>query len=160
MVIREGDVVDFLDQKVVRQLANASKPKKKSKEEKHRTDENGKLVFEDSDEEMTRVVPEISEDYYKQSLASEVAFTRTADGKVKFVKNKKRTLDQGEEIDPNMGQRWTGQKKKAKGMDGKELSKMLGRQYKAKKAGGDVKRPGMDDPYAYIPLNGKIVGNM
>ncbi|KNE58546.1 hypothetical protein AMAG_04112 [Allomyces macrogynus ATCC 38327] len=35
----------------------------------------------------------------------------------------------------------------------------LGLEYRSKKAGGDVKRAGKPDPYAYIPLNAKIVGN-
>ncbi|KAJ3238004.1 pre-rRNA processing protein [Chytriomyces hyalinus] len=36
---------------------------------------------------------------------------------------------------------------------------MLGAQYKSKRAKGDVKKANMPDPYAYIPLSGKIVGS-
>lgn len=111
--------------------------------------------------------PEISEDYYKQSLASEVAFTRSADGKVKFLKRKR--LDEKEGIDNTyengqadkaVGKRWHSNNNKKKEGPETDYNQMLGRQYKAKKARGDVKKSGMADPYAYIPLTGKIVGNM
>ncbi|KAI9218607.1 NUC173 domain-containing protein [Blastocladiella britannica] len=35
----------------------------------------------------------------------------------------------------------------------------LGAEYRSKKAHGDVKRAGMPDPFAYVPLSAKIVGN-
>jgi ribosomal RNA-processing protein 12 len=45
----------------------------------------------------------------------------------------------------------------------KELSKAqvrhTGQEYRAKKARGDVKREGQPDPFAYIPLNPKIVAS-
>jgi ribosomal RNA-processing protein 12 len=158
VVIRDDDdeVVDFLDKKVVAQVSN-----RKQKETKHKsakTNDDGMFVFDESDSEDQKIIPEISEDYYKQSLASEVAFTRTADGKVKFIKKRKR--EEIMEEDPTVGKRWNSNAKDKKPKNDDGMNKMLGRQYKAKKAGGDVKRQGMDDPYAYIPLTGKIVGNM
>ncbi|KAJ3322109.1 hypothetical protein HDV06_003560 [Boothiomyces sp. JEL0866] len=157
-LIHEGDI-DFLDTNVVSRLTQ-SKAKKSKKAIAAKTNEDGRLVFEDSDDEKEEAKPEISEDYYKQSLASEVAFTRTADGRVKFIKRKRMEEDNGEvEETKDVGQRWNAGKKKAK-TDQSNVDLMLGRQYKAKKARGDVKRPGMADPHSYIPLTGKIVGNM
>lgn len=41
----------------------------------------------------------------------------------------------------------------------KKQGKMIGLQYKAKKASGDVKRNQKLDPYAYVPLNRKVLKN-
>jgi ribosomal RNA-processing protein 12 len=156
-VIREGDVVDFLDKNVVSQVSHTRKSKQIKKTEFHTQD--GKLVLENSDDK-TAANNERNEDYYKQSLTSEVSFSRTADGRVKFNKRKRNAdEDTGEiEVDPAVGKRWNASEGKKK--QNIDTSKLLGRQYKAKKARGDVKRAGMPDPYAYIPLSGKIVGNM
>ncbi|KAJ3275758.1 hypothetical protein HDV01_007225 [Terramyces sp. JEL0728] len=157
-LIHEGDI-DFLDNNVVSKLSQ-SKARKTKKNFAGKTNEDGRLIFGDSEEEREIAQPEISEDYYKQSLASEVAFTRTADGRVKFVKRKRMEEDNGEiEETKDVGQRWNAGKKKTKA-EQTNVESMLGRQYKAKKARGDVKKPGMADPHSYIPLSGKIVGNM
>ncbi|KAJ3257993.1 hypothetical protein HK103_004127 [Boothiomyces macroporosus] len=158
-LIHEGEV-DFLDNNVVSKLSQSKVKKSKKNLSIAKTNEDGRLVFEDSEDEKEEPKPEISEDYYKQSLASEVAFTRTADGRVKFIKRKRMEEDNGEvEVTKDVGQRWNAGKKKAK-TDQSNVDAMLGRQYKAKKARGDVKKPGMADPHSYIPLTGKIVGNM
>jgi hypothetical protein len=94
-------------------------------------------------------------DYYRESLTSEVAFTRTAEGKVKFEK-RKREAD-GEE--GTTGKNWNVKAKKQRAEGQTNYDKMLGRQYKSKRASGDVKRAGMPDPHAYIELSAKIVGN-
>jgi ribosomal RNA-processing protein 12 len=142
-----------------------------------KTGSNGRILIQESDDEnmmdvddgkiAKRPQGEISEDYYKQSLASEVSFTRTADGRVKFLKRKRGEQDdsittyENGTADTDVGKRWhSGYKKGKTDNSGLDMSQMLGRQYKAKKAKGDVKRAGMADPYAYIPLSGKIVGNM
>lgn len=41
----------------------------------------------------------------------------------------------------------------------RKQAKMIGLQYKAKKASGDVKRNQKFDPYAYVPLNRKALKN-
>lgn len=196
-VIREGegdDVVDFLDQKVISQVSHqftglrttTSDPRTKTAKDgaDFKTGAHGRMIIDESNSEdddnganvvnVKRPKEEISEDYYKQSLASEVSFTRTADGRVKFVKRKRgdavedgaaTTFENGA-ADTQVGRRWHAGFKRSK-KDEKEavnananVNEMLGRQYKAKKAKGDVKKAGMPDPYAYIPLSGKIVGNM
>ena len=159
-MIREGDVVDFLDQKIVSQLVNSKKSKKNNVTKPFSSNKEGRLIINESDSENEIEKPQpISEDYYKQSLHSEVAFTRTPDGRIKFVKKRKRDDDEGEQGENQPGKRWNA-KNKRKETNQEDVSRMLGKQYKAKKAGGDVKRPGMEDPYAYIPLKGTIVGNM
>ena len=155
-LIREGEDVDFLDKSIILHLVNEKKRRNvTAKGDKFKSNEQGLLIINDSDEEMEKEQAPVSEDYYKQSLHSEVAFTRTADGRVKFLN--KRKLQETEQETP-VGKRWNS--KNSKKEQKHDVSRMLGQQYKAKKAGGDVKRAGMEDPYAYIPLKGTIVGNM
>jgi hypothetical protein len=149
-VIREGEVVDFLDKNIVSQITHEQKQRKAVQTKFKNKD--GKMVFEDQiDEEMV----EEGEDYYKQSLENEMAFTRGPDGRVKFLK-RKRDDDQEETV----GKRWNQNPKNKREKQNIDTDQMLGRQYKAKNAKGDVKRAGMAAPHAYIPLSGKIVGNM
>jgi ribosomal RNA-processing protein 12 len=188
----EDQVVDFLDRNVVSQVTHQLNGLKTVEKDgsgyamnMFKTGSNGRLVIaeENVEEEEGRESQkkrdgngkegrqeEISEDYYKQSLASEVSFTRTADGRVKFLKRKRGERDDAQttyengSADREVGKRWnsgykSGRKDENGGKD-LDYNEMLGRQYKAKKARGDVKKAGMADPYAYIPLSGKIVGNM
>jgi ribosomal RNA-processing protein 12 len=91
---------------------------------------------------------------------------------------------EGQEAGSRWGKKFGSEKNhKNGGLDEAAKAKMLGKQYKAKvrqafppsflelllylpllflyiqRAKGDVKKAGMPDPYAYIPLSGKIVGN-
>ena len=138
------------------QLVNAKKRKIKDLKS-FNENKDGKLIINNSSDDENEKKPEISEDYYKQSLHSEVAFTRTPDGRVKFVKKRKRE-EQEQDGEQHVGKRWNTKSKPK--IEKEDVSRMLGSKYKAKKAGGDIKRSGMEDPYAYIPLKGTIVGNM
>jgi ribosomal RNA-processing protein 12 len=121
---------------------------------------DGKIIVNETDDESDNDETNIPEDLYKQSLTSEVSFTRGHDGRVKFLKRKRDEKEDNDDNEKTIGTRWKNKKNRSVENNSKEISMMLGRQYKAKRAGGDVKRPGMDDPYSYIPLSAKIVGNM
>jgi ribosomal RNA-processing protein 12 len=91
---------------------------------------------------------------YREQMTSADGFTRDARGRVKFNKDtKKRRREIAEEdansmdvdIDNAMGIKERPAKRRSDGASG------LGKEFKAKKAGGDVKRGGVD-PYAYVPL--------
>jgi ribosomal RNA-processing protein 12 len=151
--IRDDEVIDFLDEGLMSKITIGAQKKQKSLPVNER---DGKLVFgEDEDPEAEHAV---EPDYYKERMQSELAFTRKADGRIKFEKRKHADDADGEKP---VGKRWkqqsTNQKKTGKSQG--EIAKMLGRQYKAPKAQGDITRPGMPDPYAYIPLKANIVGN-
>ncbi len=153
-----------MDRQVVSQVSHVRASKVKKIDNTFKTNQDGRLMVDeaDSDEEKPKE-QEISEDYYKQSLASEVSFTRTADGRVKFLKRKREEDDAIVEngiADKEVGKRWHAGRNSKPDAKKEDFSKMLGRQYKSNKAKGDVKRAGAPDPYAYIPLTGKIVGNM
>ncbi|ORZ39375.1 hypothetical protein BCR44DRAFT_1496334 [Catenaria anguillulae PL171] len=166
----EEDVMDFLDRKVVSHVL-ASKPRAtKAKQDERRAklaseftlDKDGKLVIgADNDNDQHRATRRAAEptgnpaayDYYMQAIQSTEGFTRTG-RKIKFdhaqtqaARNKAEFSDAEDDGDADnddeQGPSTTG----------------LGLEYRSKKAGGDVKRKGMPDPYAYIPLSAKIVGN-
>ncbi|KAI8810268.1 armadillo-type protein [Cladochytrium replicatum] len=174
--IREDqqEVLDFLSDNVVSNVTyvgpNRQKSAKGSLKKGLPTSADGRMIIaEDQPSEMQTEEQAPQEDYYMQAVTGEGAFTRTPDGRIKFIHKdggKKRARD-GDE-DGNSGGslgsgRWGatdgGQKKKAKGqLDDGAVKKMLGRQYKAKKAKGDVKKAGMPDPFAYIPLSTNLMG--
>ncbi|KAJ3045300.1 hypothetical protein HK097_001257 [Rhizophlyctis rosea] len=174
MIREDGEVVDFLDRRVVSRVTSGGERKRKGRKEDAKVDEDGKLIFEESGDEddgpggsLATGEAMDTEDYYKQSLKSEAALIGTPDGRVKFVNKRKRDEDDEEGDDglPSItgtGVGWKqgamGKGKKDKGIDEGTMAKMLGKQYKAKRAKGDVKKAGMPDPYAYIPLNSKTVG--
>ncbi|KAJ3416188.1 hypothetical protein HDV05_002833 [Chytridiales sp. JEL 0842] len=175
--IREDDeVLDFLDPTIVSRVTTKANVQKKNSKGKaaasaFEVNEDGRLVFEDEDENgKQNSAPQPSgasaEDYYRESLTGEGAFQRLPDGRIKFLNKRKRDEDEvmeegsDEESKPVAGSRFGIRKpKKATGMDDSTKNRMLGRQFKAKKAKGDVKKAGMPDPFAYIPLSGKIVGS-
>lgn len=97
---------------------------------------------------------------YHETLISVDGFTRDARGRVKFHKDtKKRRRDaetDGQDNDVEMADLTSapaatvpaGRNKKAK----KSKPVKVGQEFKAKKAGGDVKKGGLD-PYAYVSLS-------
>ncbi|KNC98554.1 mRNA-binding protein RRP12 [Spizellomyces punctatus DAOM BR117] len=159
--IREDeDVADFLDARIVSRVTSAPSSKSRSTPHEFAT-QDGKLVFEDpSDSDEAEPQEPEPEDHYKASRISELAFTRTPTGNIKFLQpNKRKRDDPDEEGATGTGLGWgQGKLKKKDDMDKAEMERMLGRQYRAKRAKGDVKKAGMPDPFAYIPLTSKVVG--
>ncbi|KAG8944184.1 hypothetical protein FRC04_002140 [Tulasnella sp. 424] len=118
-------------------------------------EENGKMIVEDEDAQ-NQVAEEGEEDAgddvagqaYMDQMVSVDGFTRTATGAVKFHKNtKKRRAMDTDDGDDEVEE--TGEKEKR---SRKSRVVKLGREFKAKKAGGDIKRPGQQDPFAYLSL--------
>ncbi|KAH8828256.1 NUC173-domain-containing protein [Flagelloscypha sp. PMI_526] len=116
---------------------------------KFRTDDEGRIVIEVANDldNFTQDTP--MEDAYKESLVSVDGFTRGPNGRVKFNKDtKKRRREATEEdlVDMDASEL---SPKRAKKKEGK--SQGLGSEFKAKRAGGDTKKGGID-PYAYVSL--------
>lgn len=116
-----------------------------------KTDEGtGKMIIEESDSDA--VVGEAELDVagtaYREALTSVDGFTRGPSGRIKFNKDtkKRRRENAVEDEDVEMAEteptRTTGKKKS---------EAKLGHEFKAKKAGGDLKKGGLD-PYAYVSL--------
>ncbi|KIK67172.1 hypothetical protein GYMLUDRAFT_37225 [Collybiopsis luxurians FD-317 M1] len=116
-----------------------------------KTDEDtGKMVIDESDgEEDAQNAPDndVSGTAYRESITSVDGFTRGPNGRVKFNKDTKKRRRENEDLDlMDVDETDKSQKQKRK------MLVKLGSEFKAKRAGGDVKKSGMD-PYAYLPLS-------
>jgi ribosomal RNA-processing protein 12 len=158
IIENQDDVLDFLDSsKITSQISSVSakKSRKRSREDDFETDEYGRLVLCEPEVGEEIAQPE-QEDYYKQTLTGEGSFVRTPGGRIKFL-DKGNKKAKTEEFGKS-GSDWRKKNHNKKVVAA--APKKLGAKYASKKAGGDVKRKGMADPHAYIPLSGKIVGNI
>ncbi|KAF8335881.1 uncharacterized protein EI90DRAFT_2912815 [Cantharellus anzutake] len=129
---------------------NPRKKRQPGQEASHfRTEESGKLVI--SDDSDNGGVDRAEDDAADTQMALVDDFNRGPRGEVKFHKNtKKRRAEDSKAEDVEMADRDAGEggnkRKKYK-----QEPVRLGREFKAKNAGGDAKRGGVD-PYAYLPL--------
>lgn len=126
---------------------------------KFKTDEDtGKMIIGDSDSDEGETNKPSVEDRlagaaYKDTLVSVDGFTRNPNGTIKFHKDtKKRRKEEMEMGDMEVDDL----EPRSKGGVGPERTKKrkdirVGQEFKAKRAGGDVKKNGVD-PYAYLTL--------
>ncbi|CCM05445.1 uncharacterized protein FIBRA_07664 [Fibroporia radiculosa] len=148
----DDDPMDLLQGAATR-LTNASagKRRKPGKDaSRFKADEDtGKMVIDDDNSEDQADV-ETADDAYRESLTSTDGFTRGLNGRVKFNKDTKKRRREHEEADEDVemadGDTSSFGKKSKRRTEIK-----LGHEFKAKKAGGDVKKGGVE-PFAYMPL--------
>ncbi|KAJ1953693.1 pre-rRNA processing protein [Linderina pennispora] len=154
--------LDFLDRTAFTHFAFTNPAGKQKRERAAPKMEGGKFVFEDP-EDLAKLKEAAAaaaaanpdeaqgEDYYLQSITSKDGFTRTASGKIKF--HKRKAGDENDDVEME-----SGDEEAAKTPIGKRsktnTGAAVGREFRSKKAKGDVKR-GNVDPYAYVPLNPK-----
>ncbi|KAJ2000764.1 pre-rRNA processing protein, partial [Coemansia thaxteri] len=167
--------LDFLDRSAFTHFSAANPSAKARRAPTAPKMKGGKLVFEDPEEEARKAAaaakaaaalaqpsdqPE-GEDYYLQSLTSKDSFYRTPGQKIKFHKRKAGDDDDDVEMasdgEAAAAQAEAVQVKAASAKRPKNNGgASVGREFRAKKAQGDVKR-GNIDPFAYIPLNPKAM---
>lgn len=181
----EGDEpLDLLDERMLGRISRIDPSKEAGRRAKReeqgsgsakgfKTDEkSGKIMFnEDSDDDGDAAggdMPVDSTNAYLEAIRGEDGFRRDARGNVKLNKSTKRTrarLEEDELVEDvkdrlaDLGVAKPGQAraKKAK-KAGKEA---IGQEFRAKRAGGDIKRNDGPSPYAYVPLgNGKKRSNV
>ncbi|KAH7920537.1 NUC173-domain-containing protein [Leucogyrophana mollusca] len=119
--------------------------------------DTGKMVIneEDSDSDIEvsarKAAADVAGSAYRESMTSVDGFTRGPNGRVKFNKDTKKRRRENEDDDGDVemadADATSGTTKNKRRSDVK-----LGHEFKAKKAGGDVKKGGVD-PYAYLPLS-------
>ncbi|KAH9986533.1 NUC173-domain-containing protein [Russula compacta] len=122
------------------------RPKQRQDATHFKTDEEtGKMIIDESDSEVGGVAePDVAGTAYQEALTSADGFTRGPGGRIKFNKDTKKRRrenaveDEDVEVAESEPAKPTGEIK-------------LGREFRAKKAGGDLKKDGLD-PYAYVPL--------
>ncbi|KAK1235746.1 pre-rRNA processing protein [Marasmius sp. AFHP31] len=117
-------------------------------------DDTGKMVIDsdDSDEETSTPQQKPKEDVvgtaYRESITSVDGFTRGPNGRIKFNKDtKKRRREAQEAEDDAMDVEENPKKQRTK-----QSNSRPGQEFKAKRAGGDIKKNGVD-PYAYVTLS-------
>ncbi|KAH9047869.1 NUC173-domain-containing protein [Lactarius hengduanensis] len=130
---------------------------KGSRRSKHRqdasnfkTDESGKMIFDESGSDSNDGAAEedVAGVAYREALTSTDGFTRGPGGRIKFNKDtkKRRRENAAQDEDVEMGEVESGKPEK------KRSEVKIGHEFRAKKAGGDLKKKGGPDPYAYVPL--------
>ncbi|KAG6369547.1 armadillo-type protein [Boletus reticuloceps] len=156
----DGEPMDLL-QGAVSRMTNAKNDRRRKPGQdanRFKTDEGtGKLVIpadnSDSDIEVStrRAAKDVAGSAYRESVTSVDGFARGPNGRIKFNKDtkKRRRANEDEDGDIEMADA----EAPAKSKTNKRRSEVkLGHEFKAKKAGGDVKK-GNTDPYAYLPLS-------
>ncbi|KAK7692600.1 hypothetical protein QCA50_004232 [Cerrena zonata] len=108
----------------------------------------GKMVIDEKGDEDEQMEEDVAGTAYRESLTSVDGFTRGPNGRVKFNKDTKKRRRDNEDEDVEMVDAEATSGKKAK----RKTDAKFGHEFKAKKAGGDVKKGGVD-PYAYLPLS-------
>ncbi|KAI7875658.1 NUC173-domain-containing protein [Lichtheimia hyalospora FSU 10163] len=154
--IREGAddaPLDFLDRSALSRITS-SKPMERKKQTLAKSaeyDDEGRMVFKESDDESDNdSEEEETEDYYMQAQKSADGFVRTQQNKIKFKKGgQNNDFDDNDAMDVDQG---AAAKRKKRT---KQQFEMIGKEFRSKKAGGDVKKRNQSDPYAYVPL-GKV----
>ncbi|KAI8970843.1 NUC173 domain-containing protein [Pilobolus umbonatus] len=145
----EDTPLDFLDRSALGRISS-SKPmqrKMKTNQNDFTEDDSGRLVINEPKDNDDHSEGEAQEDYYMQHVTNPDGFVRDKRNRIKFKKGKD-AKDDSMEIDD--------------GESGKKVKKpvqryeRIGKEFRSKKAGGDVKRKGQMDPFTYVPLS-KVV---
>ncbi|GAB5591662.1 pre-rRNA processing protein [Umbelopsis nana] len=147
--------LDFLDRTALSRISS-SKPQQKSmaqryasRSEAFNAGEDGRLVINDSDDEGSGDAVEEdneAENYYMQAQNSADGFTRGQGNKIKFKKRGKESMFDDDMMEVDDKEKRTKKKIERK-LD------VIGKEYRSKRAGGDVKVKGKADPHAYVPLS-------
>ncbi|KAJ7683246.1 armadillo-type protein [Mycena rosella] len=118
-------------------------------------DDTGKMIIDEEGDDARQADAgvDVAGTAYRENITSVDGFTRGANGRVKFNKDTKKRRRDNEEADGDVemgdGEAGPGKFKKAKR---RIDTPKFGHEFKAKKAGGDVKKGGVD-PYAYMSLS-------
>ncbi|TIB12132.1 hypothetical protein E3P92_02685 [Wallemia ichthyophaga] len=158
----DGELVDLLDKSAINNLTSFD-PSKQSKRkqpgqeaQKYELDDMGKLVIKDDDNKEAEEQPDkVAGSAYIHNLESEDGITMGKDGRVRFNKKKRDRSVEGDDdddaqTDVKMNDDSDASKKKKKNKQG---TVGVGKEFKSKRAGGDVTAKGGQQPYAYVPLN-------
>ncbi|KAJ3546583.1 hypothetical protein NM688_g5502 [Phlebia brevispora] len=145
--------MDLLSGAASRITSDKSKHRRKPGQDaaRFKTDDSGKIVIDASgDGDDVSMEEDVAGVAYRETLTSVDGFTRGPNGRVKFnkdTKKRRREADEADDIEMADADQSAGRKAEKRRSEPK-----LGREFKAKKAGGDVKKGGVE-PYAYLPLS-------
>ncbi|CAG8488678.1 9315_t:CDS:2 [Diversispora eburnea] len=137
----EDTPIDFLDKGIMSKVIGTNPiTKNKSKRDilsSFKESRDGRLMIKESDEESLKDFNDSEDVIMQEAENNHLEAQRSSDG---F------TRDGIESIDAITSRRKKNKPKR------KNDVVIIGKEYKAKKAGGDIKKKGKPDPYEYIPL--------
>ncbi|KAF7732160.1 hypothetical protein EC973_006415 [Apophysomyces ossiformis] len=144
----ESGPLDFLDRSALGRISSSKPVQRKIKSAVSAAnfgeDADGRMVINESGDEEEEESDEAEEDYYLQAQRSTDGFVRDKRNRIKFKKGKQNADDDAMDLDEGA----EGKKKKKP----QQKFEHIGKEYRAKRASGDVKKKGQADPYAYVPL--------
>ncbi|KAF8778496.1 RRP12-like protein like [Argiope bruennichi] len=140
----EDDIVDLLDpsagKRLLTQQDNTQKQPRKRNDE-FKVSEDGRLIIEENEEEKPKQKKNKTDD---DDILSGLGIS---------LKKNKRKLEESDDDDEDQKDSTSIVTKGIyRNLNAKTKRKNPGEEFKAKKAGGDIKR-GRYEPYAYVPLN-------
>ncbi|GAA5992112.1 hypothetical protein JCM10908_001772 [Rhodotorula pacifica] len=165
----EDEVFDLLDDRMMSRISSrpaAAKAEKRKPLDSHfKKDESGRIRVEDSDDDSddgaAANAPARSSNAgmgaYVEAMAGEDGHSRDAKGRIRFNKTQgKRSRDHRDddndgEVDVPVTEGLKELEIKKRFKKQKKETVHVGNEFKAKRAGGDVKKDGMQ-PYAFVPL--------
>ncbi|CAG8522564.1 5062_t:CDS:2 [Funneliformis caledonium] len=155
--------VDFLDRGIISKVIglNPSNTRKQRKDfsKAFKETRDGKMIINESDDSedeganSSDVMMQEADNHFLEAQKSGDGFIRGQRNKIKFKKGNKKNDDMDlDNIEPIDAIASRNQKRKN---TIKNTNKVItiGKAYKAKNAGGDIKKKGQPDPFAYIPLS-------
>ncbi|CAO0789680.1 unnamed protein product [Mucor circinelloides] len=145
----EDGPLDFLDRSALGRISSNKPQQRKIKSNKGAFAEgdDGRLVINEPtpQQEAQEEAEEAGEDYYMQHMTNPDGFTRDKRNRIKFKKGKD-AMDDAMEVDD-------GEEGPKKAKRPVKKYERIGKEFRSKRAGGDVKRKGQMDPFSYVPLN-------
>ncbi|KAG0173889.1 hypothetical protein DFQ28_004848 [Apophysomyces sp. BC1034] len=147
----ESGPLDFLDRSALGRISSSKPSQRKTKSAASAAnfsqDDDGRMVINESGDEGAEESDEAEEDYYMQAQRSADGFVRDKRNRIKFKKGKQNGDDDAMEVDEGVA---ADARKKKKPQ---QKFEKIGKEFRTKRAGGDVKLKGQADPYAYVPLS-------
>ncbi|KAF8521281.1 NUC173-domain-containing protein [Hysterangium stoloniferum] len=113
----------------------------------------GRMIIEEKDEDIEiSAGDELAGEAYRETLTSVDGFTRGPNGRIKFNKDTKKRRHANEAHEDDDVEMADATRPATTANKKRKKDPKLGHEFKAKNAGGDMKKGGMD-PYAYLPLS-------
>ncbi|GBM06240.1 RRP12-like protein [Araneus ventricosus] len=139
----EEDIVDLLDPSAGKRLLtqqNSTQKQRRKRNDEFKISEDGRLIIEEDEEKPKQKKNKTEDDDVLAELG------------ISLKKNKRKREESDDDEEEQKDSTSVVTKGIHRNIDSKSKRRDPGEEYKAKKAGGDIKR-GRYEPYAYVPLN-------
>ena len=157
----EGEVLDLLDDKQMSRISAArpsGKGERKALDSRFKKDKEGRYKFTEDKGEPAVEHPATSSSAFVDAFTNKDGHRLDAKGRARFNKTQgKRGRgddddDDDDDVVNDLSELNVGGGKRKKQRTARAEPQRLGAEFKAKRAGGDVKKAGGPAPYAYLPL--------